>query len=437
MRLAGIKTSAPEIYLILSFVMQLANSIMFTTYAIYYIKVLGLNPLQLVLVGTVLEVAVLLFEVPTGVVADTFGRRLSVILGVFILGGAFVMEGSIPLVARTLLRGGISLFGALLLAETIRGIGETFISGAGDAWIAEEVREDAVGGVFLRANQASLFASIAGIAASVGLASISLNLPYIAGGGLYLFLGLFLLVSMPETNFRPSHEERAGWRAIFGTLQDGLEAVRVKPVLLLALVAGLFSGAASEGFDRLWEAHFLQNIRLPRFGNFNPVVWFGVINIGANLLGLLAAGIARRRLDASGHRNVTRLLMITSTLSILGMISLGLAGNFAWAIASFWAIGAVNAVKGPFYRTWLNQNIEGRTRATILSMMSQADALGQTALGPAVGAVGARYSLRTAMVMAAFLLSPTLEVFRRAFKESRTSSKPDVQPARTGETKGY
>ncbi|MCL4516166.1 MAG: MFS transporter [Firmicutes bacterium] len=437
MRLAGIKTSAPEIYLILSFVMQLANSIMFTTYAIYYIKVLGLNPLQLVLVGTVLEVAVLLFEVPTGVVADTFGRRLSVILGVFILGGAFVMEGSIPLVARTLLRGGISLFGALLLAETIRGIGETFISGAGDAWIAEEVREDAVGGVFLRANQASLFASIAGIAASVGLASISLNLPYIAGGGLYLFLGLFLLVSMPETNFRPSHEERAGWRAIFGTLQDGLEAVRVKPVLLLALVAGLFSGAASEGFDRLWEAHFLQNIRLPRFGNFNPVVWFGVINIGANLLGLLAAGIARRRLDASGYRNVTRLLMITSTLSILGMISLGLAGNFAWAIASFWAIGAVNAVKGPFYRTWLNQNIEGRTRATILSMMSQADALGQTALGPAVGAVGARYSLRTAMVMAAFLLSPTLEVFRRAFKESRTSSKPDVQPARTGETKGY
>lgn len=437
MRLAGIKTSAPGIYLILSFVMQLANSIMFTTYAIYYIKVLGLNPLQLVLVGTVLEVAVLLFEVPTGVVADTFGRRLSVILGAFILGGAFVMEGSIPLVARTLLRGGISLFGALLLAETIRGIGETFISGAGDAWIAEEVREDAVGGVFLRANQASLFASIAGIAASVGLAIISLNLPYIAGGGLYLFLGLFLLVSMPETNFRPSHEERAGWRAIFGTLQDGLEAVRVKPVLLLALVAGLFSGAASEGFDRLWEAHFLQNIRLPRFGNFNPVVWFGVINIGANLLGLLAAGIARRRLDASGHRNVTRLLMITSTLSILGMISLGLAGNFAWAIASFWAIGAVNAVKGPFYRTWLNQNIEGRTRATILSMMSQADALGQTALGPAVGAVGARYSLRTAMVMAAFLLSPTLEVFRRAFKESRTSSKPDVQPARTGETKGY
>ncbi len=428
------KASAAETYLIISFVMQLANSIMFTTYAIYYIKVLGLNPLQLVLVGTVLEVAVLIFEVPTGVVADTFGRRLSVIVGTFILGGAFVMEGAIPLVARTLLRGGISLFGALLLAETIRGIGETFISGAGDAWIAEEVREDAVGGVFLRANQASLFASIAGIAASVGLASISLNLPYIAGGGLYLFLGLFLLVSMPEDNFRPSHEKRAGWRAMFGTLQDGLEAVRVKPVLLLALVAGLFSGAASEGFDRLWEAYFLQNIRFPRFGNFNLVVWFGVINIGANLSGLLAAGIARRRLDVSGHRNVTRFLMITSILSILGMISLGLAGNFAWAIASFWAIGAVNAVKGPIYRTWLNQNIEGRTRATILSMMSQADALGQTALGPAVGAVGARCSLRAAMVMAALLLSPTLEVFRRAFKENRTSSKPAVHPAHTEET---
>ncbi|MCW5882404.1 MAG: MFS transporter, partial [Anaerolineae bacterium] len=62
------KWDAGRVYLILSGVATLANSAMFVALAVYYVTVVGMNPLQLVLVGTVLEAAVLLFELPTGVV---------------------------------------------------------------------------------------------------------------------------------------------------------------------------------------------------------------------------------------------------------------------------------------------------------------------------------------------------------------------------------
>ena len=67
----------------------------FTTSAIYRINLGGLSPLQLVLVGTVLELSVFLFEVPTGVLADTYSRRLSMIIGFAIIGVGLVVEGSI------------------------------------------------------------------------------------------------------------------------------------------------------------------------------------------------------------------------------------------------------------------------------------------------------------------------------------------------------
>ena len=86
-----------------------------TIASVYRIQTVGLNPLQLVLVVTVLEIAVLIFEVPTGVLADTYSRRLSVIVGFFLIGAGFMLEGSIP------------IFVAVLIAQVIWGTGYTFI----------------------------------------------------------------------------------------------------------------------------------------------------------------------------------------------------------------------------------------------------------------------------------------------------------------------
>ena len=87
------KLDAYRIYLILSGADGMISSIIFTVNMIYQVTVVGLNPLQLVLVGTTLEATAFLFEIPTGVVADVYSRRLSVIIGYVLIGIGFLVEG--------------------------------------------------------------------------------------------------------------------------------------------------------------------------------------------------------------------------------------------------------------------------------------------------------------------------------------------------------
>ena len=110
----------------------LAVSTVITTSLVYQVETVGLNPLQLILVGTVLEATIFAFEIPTGVVADVYSRRLSVVIGLALTGAGFLLAGSIP------------LFGALLAASVVGGLGVTFGSGARTAWLADEIGVRAV-----------------------------------------------------------------------------------------------------------------------------------------------------------------------------------------------------------------------------------------------------------------------------------------------------
>jgi DHA3 family tetracycline resistance protein-like MFS transporter len=416
--------TASRIYLILSAVSTFAGSLMFTVLAVYYVQTVGLNPLQLVLVGTVVEATIFIFEVPTGVIADTYSRRLSVIVGHILVGVCFVLEGLVP------------LFAAILLAEVIRGLGETFISGAREAWIADEIGEERLAALFLRTTQVRQIASLLGIAASVGLASLWLNLPVVLGGALLITLGLFLALVMPETGFRPTPRgERASWQAMGTTLRDGVKVARGRPVVLTMLATAAIFGMFSEGFDRLEEAHLLTTIGLPPLGSLAPVVWFGIINAGASLLSLPVVEIVRRRVDVGSAAKAARALIAVNGLIAASVILFGLAPNFAVAVAALWLATVMRHVNGPIVGAWLNQGLDPRVRATVLSMNGQANAFGQIGGGPVIGLVGTVVSLRAALVGSGLLLTPCLLLFARFLRhpEATASSAPsDSTPATAG-----
>src|ERR1044071_1824092 len=101
------------------------------------------GPLELVLAGTALEVAYFLSEVPTGVIADVYSRRLSCIVGAFIMGVAWLIEGAFPTLVP------------IMIAQALLGLGWTCFSGAAEAWIAGEVGEARAGPAIVRAGQAN------------------------------------------------------------------------------------------------------------------------------------------------------------------------------------------------------------------------------------------------------------------------------------------
>ncbi len=402
------KLNATSAYLIRCSLSALCSGLIFTALTAYYVRNVGLNPLQLVLVGTAVETTCFLFEVPTGIVADMYSRRLSVIIGGFLIGFCYMLTGLVP------------LFLIIIVAEIIRGIGETFISGAVDAWIADEVGVDKVGHTFLRGSQAGQVGGLLGVLLSVVLASLfDYKTPIILGGALWIGLSLILILIMPETAFKPEPRgERTHLQTMFHTLSEGLQLVRRTPILLILLLGELFYGAFSEGFDRLWEAHFLTNLHMPvlsapLIGKLDPIAWFGLFSIILTITGLIGAEILRRRVNLNDHNTVARTLVAFYTLVMVGVIGLGLARNFGWAVVALLLASQFRGLAGPVLNTWLNQNISSNVRATVLSLNSQSNAFGQIVGGPGVGGVGKGYGIRAALILAGALLSPLLVLYAR------------------------
>ena len=391
-----------------------------TVASVYRIEEVGLDPLRLVLLGTALEVAVLVFEVPTGILADTYGRRRSVITGFLLMGSGFALEGAIP------------LFWAVLIAQAVWGVGYTFISGALEAWIADEAPERDLGRVYLRGEQADYAGSLLGVILSVALATYALNLPLLIGGVLTIGLGVALFFAMPERNFSPSPREgRSSLQQVRATAGGGVRLVRARPVLLILLAVAVFTGMSEEGFDRLYAKHFLDGLGLPAFGALDPVVWFGVISAGSLVLSYLAAEILGRRMNVGDPAVVARLLLVLNACTIVGMLSFALAGSFAFALAAFWFASLSRTLAEPLYLTWLNEGLEPGVRATVISMGSQAGAFGEASAGPVVGAIGNLAGVRAALTVASIILSPALLLYARAI---RHRGRPDLEDEPTKST---
>ncbi|HJR80140.1 MAG TPA: MFS transporter, partial [Anaerolineales bacterium] len=135
-----LKLNARFVYLFIEFSASACFSMMFVTTSLYEATIAGLTPVQLILVGTALELSAFVFEVPTGIVADVYSRKLSIIIGYVLMGLGFLVEGFFP------------FFLPILLAQVIWGLGYTFTSGATQAWISDEIGEDDANKLFLRAT---------------------------------------------------------------------------------------------------------------------------------------------------------------------------------------------------------------------------------------------------------------------------------------------
>ena len=372
-----------------------------TMSAVYRIQEAGLDPIQLILVGTVLEISIFLFEVPTGVVADVRSRRLSLIIGYAMIGLGLVLEGVLP------------LFATILVAQAIWGIGYTFTSGARQAWLADELEDGiGVGRIFLKGAQLEQVGALAGIALSVLLATISVALPLIVGGIMFVILAVVLLVIMPERGFSPTpHINRTSWRDMRTTFAAGVTTTRTHPVLMAIIAIELFTGASSEPFDRLWTLHMLEIFEFPSLWGLNSLVWFGVIGAVTLLIGTVTTWFIRRIFVVDEPRTPRRLLTVINASLIVSTLVFALSGSFALAVSMVIVTTVLRRISEPIADVWLIQHTESAYRATVFSLRGQANAFAQVALGPAMGFLAVMSTLRTALVGTSTLLAPSQVIY--------------------------
>ncbi|MDT8307184.1 MAG: MFS transporter [Anaerolineae bacterium] len=397
---------AYRLFLFMSGAHALLFTMMSFIHAIYRVEAAHLNPLQLVLLGTALEVVIFIFEVPTGIVADVYSRRLSVVTGYAVIGVAFLLQGSLP------------FFLPILLGEMIWGLGWTFISGAEDAWLADEIGEERLTRAYLRASQVGRIGSLLGILISSALGTVHLALPILISGGAFLLLSLFLALFMPETGFAPTPRgERNSWQQMGATLRDGLRVVRGRRVLTLILVIGLFFGLSSEGLDRLWHAHLLTHFTFPDIWRLQgPVPWFGALGVASLLLGLVVTETIQQRINVDDTARALRAQFVLNLVMIVAVVVFGVATRLPAALLAIVTVQVFRSANWPLYRAWTNKQIEPRVRATVLSMTGQVDAIGQVLGGPGMGWLATAFSTRVTMVAVAILLSPVLLLYLLAMQ---------------------
>jgi len=388
--------------------------------AVYLVQTLHLSPLQLVLMGTAMEAAVFVFEVPTGVVADTYSRRLSLVIGYLGMGAAWVAVGLVS--APWLI---IALWAAW-------GLAYTFTSGAEEAWIADEVGADKVGPIFLRAARWGQAGAVVGLLLQVAVGTQSLRAGVILGGVFTILCGVGCILFMPETGFRrrPRAERASAFAEMSTTAVAGARYAWAAPVIVLLAGVEVFMGASSEAFDRLKEAHFLRDVGLPAVGSLDPVVWFGIFWLAGMLLNIAAIGSLIKSVERGGRQTVAYFLFGFTAIELVAMLFFALTGSTWLAIAALLGVFFCRNMQSPLYDTWLNEQItESSVRATVISLTGQANAIGQAGGGPVLGAVGNVWGIRAALALGAAAIAPALGLYARAIAHHGREPELEELPA--------
>ncbi|OTA41758.1 MAG: hypothetical protein A6D92_04055 [Symbiobacterium thermophilum] len=329
------------------------------------------------------------------------------IIGTLLLGIGLAIEGAIPAVV------------AIFIGEVIRGIGHTFTSGAMEAWLASEIGAETVGNVYLRGNQVEQGASLLGIATSVALARWGLHAPILAGALIILAAGIFLILAMRETSFVPAARmERGSWKATLDTAREGIRTIRRSPLLITFVLIALFVGMSGEGYDRLWEAHLLENIPFPSLFDLRATTWFGIIAGLSSVLSIVVTETVHRRLDQSHERSVALFLVLCTAAQAAAVLGFAWSGQFFLAWSATWSRLSARESRLPaqqLARPFRRSPGSGNGDLTV----GQADAIGQTAFGPVIGWIGSVRGLRIALSVAGIALSPLVPLFIRAARVAR------------------
>jgi DHA3 family tetracycline resistance protein-like MFS transporter len=241
------------------------------------------------------------------------------------------------------------------------------------------------------------------------LANIDIRIPLIVGGILYATQAIFIALFMPEHNFTSTPtQKRETFRSMKNIFIKGTGLIRNNTVLLFIIITGAMYGMFSEGLDRLWTPFMLQSFEFPAIGNIKPVVWFGIISMIATILATVISEVFRRKIDYSNHHSTVKALFLVNALLMFSVIGFGFSNGFVAAAILYCLAQAFREIRQPIYNAWANQNVTSNVRATVFSMCSQADAVGQVVGGPILGIVATVIALRAGLVAAGLVLIPTL-----------------------------
>lgn len=358
--------------------------------ALYLVVEARLEPFQLVLIGTFQGLVVVLTEVPAGVLADSVSRRTSLVIAHVVRGAGMVLAGF------------VTSFPMLVLANGLWGMGWAFASGADVAWITDELDERGESGrtdrVLGAQGRWDLLGNPAGVAAAGALAwATSLATAMVAAGTVMVVLG-GLVARWPERGFAPVAAERS-LSASTAILRRGLSLARRDRVVLAVLASTVLLNGSHEGYGRLRERRLVR-LGMPEAPD--PIVWFALLGLAAVAVAVVALHAVERRIDTP---DVARRAYVAScVLAAIALVGFALAPTVELAVVASLLATGMGATQRITATIRVNRRTSSDVRATVHSLLSWSENLGEIVFGLLLAIVAATTTATVAILGSAVLL---------------------------------
>ena len=376
----------------------------------------GLTNFEAFAANACFTAGMVLFEIPTGVVADRWGRRVSFLCGTLTLAattGLYVLLWQLH-----------SVFVWWAIISALLGLGFTFFSGATEAWLVDALAatrfDGQLEGVFARGQVVIGVMTLSGSVAGGFLAQLTnLGVPYVARTAILLGMFVVALIMMHDLGFTPARGKRPVAemkRILDSSVEHGLKVPAVRATML----AGMFSGGIG-----IYVFYALQPHLLNLWGNQKA---YGIAGLVAALVAAaqILSGFLTPLIRRAFRRRTSALLTLEA-LAVVMLALIGLAGNF-WVttvLIMLWALAAY--VGTPIRQAYLNGMIPSHERATILSFDSLINSTGGIVAQPLLGKSADVWGYQVSYLLSAAGSALALPFIARA-RRLNTPADYDTEP---------
>jgi len=334
----------------------------------------GLDIFEVFLANAAFTAGMFVFEIPTGVLADTAGRRASFLLSVAVLTATTLGYLAIPRVG-----GGLTAF---VVVSVLMGLGFTFYSGAIEAWLVDALRASKFQGdldsVFARGSMVSGAAMLLGTLSGGVLGTLRLDFPYWARAAMLFCVFWVAWFRMHDIGFVP---RGVGWRELPSEMRSVADASirygwNTGGVRLLMFFGFIQVGFMSWGYYA-WQPYFLGLLG-------RDAVWVaGLVAAGLAMSAIVGNALVEWLTRFCGRR--TTLMLWAAGVQAAAAVGVGLAGSFWVAVAFFMVVAGAMGVSGPVKQAYLHQSIPSKHRASVTSFESMAGSAGGIGLQGGLG----------------------------------------------------
>jgi len=395
-------------FIIISGMFTLSTSLIWAINTLFLLAA-GMSIFQIFVINAVYSASMSIFEIPTGVFADTLGRRLSFISSTFVM-----MIGTIGYVYVARAPNSFLLFCGM---SVVLGLAFTFYTGAVEAWLVDALHDTGYQGkldaVFVKGNIVSSVAMLIGTTFGAFIGTLNLSIPYVLRAVIQLFVLLYAYFKMHDLGFKKkslafSNIPKEMKSVATESINYGVKNTSVRYLMIITFIFSSFM---------MWAWYAWQPYFLELYGNKDAVWVVGLVSAGLTLASILGSLLVKPLNKLFKKRS--SILYLSFSIQTIMILTVGITHSFIIAVGAFMLFFLSVGFYTPVKQGYLHDMIPSEHRATIVSFDSLIGSTGSVFGQIGYGYLSEKFSIASGYSVGGFVSIVIFPIIKLLAKEEK------------------